>query len=143
MSNGYTLDQYNAWVLSHPFHRFAGLELVHQQPGKAWCRFEVSPSLVNLAGMLHAGVLYGLMDAACYLAVLPLLEEGEQAGTVDLHASVLHAAPQGARIALRAEILRRGAHLACLRCEAQTVEGATGTIAIATITQAISRGNLA
>jgi uncharacterized protein (TIGR00369 family) len=142
MSNPFPLDQYNAWVLAHPFHRFAGLELVHQQPGKAWCRFEVAPTLINAAGMLHAGILYGLMDATCYLAVLPTLEEGEHAATVDLHTSLVRAAPQGARIALRAEILRRVTNLAFLRCEAQTVEGAAGTIASATITKAIGKGHV-
>ena len=92
MSNPFPLEQYNAWALAHPFHRFAGLELVHQQPGRAWCRFEVAPSLINAAGMLHAGILYGLMDATCYLALLPMLEDGEHAGTVDLHTSLLRAA---------------------------------------------------
>jgi len=42
---------------------------------------------------------------------------------------------------LRAELLRRSANLAFLRCDAQTVEGAAGTIASATVTTAIGRAN--
>jgi uncharacterized protein (TIGR00369 family) len=134
-----TLQRWNQWVLQHPFHRFTGVELVHQEAGKAWCRFEVTQSLTNPGGMLHASPLYGLMDAACFLAVLPMLEDEESATTVDIHVSLVRAVPVGARVALRAECLRRGRNLAFLRCEAQTAEGGAGTVAVATLTMALGK----
>jgi uncharacterized protein (TIGR00369 family) len=137
------LQSWTEWVLKHPFHRFAGLELVHQEAGKAWCRFEVTEDLANMAGTMHAGLLHGLIEAACYLALLPMLEDDEHAGTIDIHVSVVRAAPRGARIALRAEVLRKGRNVAFVRCDAQTAEGGAGTIASAVVTKAIGKGTAA
>jgi acyl-coenzyme A thioesterase PaaI-like protein len=139
VSEELTLDQHNARVLNHPYHRFAGLELIHQEPGKAWCRFEVNANSITLSATLHSGVLYGLLDATSHLALLPMLQPGEQAATIDIHVSVIRSVPPGARVALRAEVLRKRSSVAFLRCEAQTVEDAAGTVALATITKAISR----
>jgi uncharacterized protein (TIGR00369 family) len=134
-----TLEQQTARVLNHPYLRFAGLELVHQEPGKAWCRFEVNANSITLSASLHSGVLYGLLDATGHLALLPMLEAGEHAVTIDFHVSVIRSVPAGARVALRAEVMRKRPSVAFLRCEAQTVEDAAGTVALATITKAISR----
>jgi uncharacterized protein (TIGR00369 family) len=134
-----TLEQQTARVLNHPYHRFAALELVHQEPGKAWCRFEVNANSISLSATLHSGVLYGLLDATSHLALLPMLEPGEHAATIDLHVSIVRSVPPGARVALRAEVVRKRSKLAFLRCEAQTVEDAAGTVAVATITATISR----
>jgi uncharacterized protein (TIGR00369 family) len=141
MPSPQNLQKWTEWVLKHPFHRFAGLELVHQEAGKAWCRFQVSEDLTNMADTLHAGLLHGLVEATCYLALLPMLEDDEHAATTDLHVSVVRAAPRGARIALRAEVLRKGRSMAFMRCEAQTAEGGAGTIAVATVTKAIGKAN--
>jgi acyl-coenzyme A thioesterase PaaI-like protein len=139
VSGTLTLEERTARVLSHPYHRFAGLELVHQEPGKAWCRFEVNANSISLSATLHAGVLYGLLDATSYLALLPMLDPGEQAVTVDMHVSLIRSVPASARVALRAEVLRKRTGIAFVRCEAQTVEDAAGTVALATVTKVISR----
>ena len=134
-----TVEQQTARLLNHPFHRHAGLELVHQEPGKAWCRFEVNANSISLTATLHSGVLYGLLDATSYLALLPMLEPGEQAATIDIHVSLIRSVPPGARVALRAEVMRKRSSVAFVRCEAQTVEDAAGTVAMATVTMSITR----
>jgi uncharacterized protein (TIGR00369 family) len=139
MADTLSLEQQNARVLNHPYHRFAGLELVHQEPGKAWCRFEVNANSISLSATLHSGVLYGLLDATSHLALLPMLEAGEHAVTIDFHVSIVRSVPPGARVALRAEVVRKRSSVAFVRCEAQTVEDAAGTVALATITKAIGR----
>lgn len=139
MAETLTLEQQNARVLNHPYHRFAGLELVHQEPGKAWCRFEVNANSISLSATLHSGVLYGLLDATSQLALLPMLEPGEHAVTIDLHVSIVRSVPPGGRVALRAEVIRKRSSMAFIRCEAQTVEDAAGTVAVATITKALAR----
>jgi acyl-coenzyme A thioesterase 13 len=139
LSDILTVEQQTARLLNHPYHRYAGLELVHQEPGKAWCRFEVNANSINLNATLHAGVLYGLLDATSYLALLPMLEPGEQAATIDMHVSLLRSVPPGARVALRAEVMRKRSSVAFVRCEAQTVEDAAGTVAMATVTLSIVR----
>jgi uncharacterized protein (TIGR00369 family) len=139
MAETLALEQQNARVLNHPYHRFAGLELVHQEPGKAWCRFEVNANSISLSATLHSGVLYGLLDATSQLALLPMLEPGEHAVTIDLHVSIVRSVPPGGRVALRAEVIRKRSSMAFIRCEAQTVEDAAGTVAVATITKALAR----
>ena len=133
------LQRQTDWLLNHPFHRFAGLELVFQEPGRAWCRFTVQENAINPSGMLHVGLLYGYMDTAAYFSVLPMLEEGEQASTIDLHASIIRVAPLGSSIGLRAEVIRRGTSVAFVRCEAHGVEDGMGLIASATVTKAITK----
>jgi acyl-coenzyme A thioesterase PaaI-like protein len=83
------------------------------------------------------------MEAACYLALLPMLEDDEHASAIDLHVSVVRVTPKGARIALRAEVLRKGRGVAFVRCEAQTAEGGAGTIATATVTHALGKATAA
>jgi len=60
-------------------------------------------------------------------------------GTVDMNVTLVRPAPVGARVALRAECLRRGRSIAFLRCEAQTAEGGTGTFAVASFTKALGK----
>jgi acyl-coenzyme A thioesterase PaaI-like protein len=134
-----TVEQQTARLLNQPYHRNAGLELVHQEAGKAWCRFEVNANSINLTATLHPGVLYGLLDATSYLALLPMLEPGEQAAPIDIHVSLIRSVPPGARVALRAEVMRKRTSVAFVRCEAQTVEDAAGTVAMATVTMSITR----
>ena len=143
MPSPQNLQKWTQWVLEQPFHRFVGLELVHQEAGKAWCRFQVSDGLTDMAGTLNAGLLHGLVEAACYLALLPMLDDDEHASTIDLHVSVVRVAPKGARIALRAEVMRKGRGVAFVRCEAQTAEGGAGTIATATVTKALGKATAA
>jgi acyl-coenzyme A thioesterase PaaI-like protein len=84
-------------------------------------------------------MLYGLLDAASELALLPMLDPREEALTIDMHVSLITSVPAGTRVALRAEVLHRRASVAFVRCEAQTVENGSGTVAVATVTKAISR----
>jgi acyl-coenzyme A thioesterase PaaI-like protein len=143
MASPQNVQTWTQWVLQHPFQRLAGLELVHQEAGKAWCRFQVTDSLTDMGGTLSAGLLHGLMETACSLALLPMLDDDEHASTIDVHASVVRVAPKGARIALRAEVMRKGRNVAFVRCEAQTAEGGAGTIATATVTKALGKATSA
>lgn len=131
----------NDFVLQHPYHRFAGLQLVSQSPGKAVTRFAVDGDAVNMADDLHSGLLYGLMDATGFLALITILKPEELAVTHDLHVSVMRPASKGMKVELHAEVIRRGTRLAFLRCDAWRVGGRdTRLIATATITKSLSAG---
>jgi uncharacterized protein (TIGR00369 family) len=112
------IQRVNESVLEHPLHRLAGLSLRRQEPGKAIARFRVEGSALNLSGALHAGVLYGLMDAAAFLALVTVLKPEELAATHDIHVSVMRAVPRGEEVELRAEVIRRGVNIAFIRCDA-------------------------
>ena len=129
----------NELVLSHPFHRFAGLKLVTQSPGKAATRFQVAGDLLNMNEALQPGVLYGLMDATSFLALITVLKPSEYAATHDIHVSVLRPVPKGYEVELRAEVIRRSANIAFIRCEAWRISGSDSRLAAtAVVTKSLS-----
>ena len=133
------IERANNFVLQHPYHRFAGLQLISQSPGKAVTRFPVSDNAVNMANDLHSGLLYGLMDATSFLALITVLKPEELAVTSDIHVSVVRPASRGMEVELHAEVIRRGTRLAFLRCDAWRVKGRdTRLIATATVTKSLS-----
>lgn len=133
------IQRVNEFVLEHPFHRFAGLTLRRQEPGKAIARFRVDGNALNMSGVLHSGVLYGLMDAASFLALVTVLKPEELATTHDIHVSVMRPVPKGEEVELRAEVIRRGINIAFIRCDAWRL-AATGEqlAATATVTKSLT-----
>jgi len=133
------IQRVNEVVLGHPFHRFAGLSLRRQEPGKAVTRFSVEGNALTMGGALHAGVLYGLMDATSFLALVTVLKPEEKAATHDIHVSVMRPMSKGEEVELRAEIIRRGVDIAFIRCDAWRL-APTGEqlAATATVTKSLS-----
>jgi uncharacterized protein (TIGR00369 family) len=133
------IQRVNELVLGHPFHRFAGLSLRRQEPGKAVARFSVEGNTLTVGGTLHTGVLYGLMDAAGFLALVTVLKPEEKAATHDIHVSVMRPVSKGEEVELRAEVVRRGVNTAFIRCDAWRL-AATGEqlAATATVTKSLS-----
>jgi uncharacterized protein (TIGR00369 family) len=135
------IQKANDFVLQHPYNRFAGLHLISQSPGKAVTRFPVDGNSVNMADDLHSGLLYGLMDATSFLALITVLRPEELAVTHDLHVSIMRPACKGMEVELHADVVRRGTRLAFLRCEAWRVSGHdTRLIATAKVTKSLSKG---
>jgi len=133
------IQRVNEFVLEHAFHRFAGLTLRRQEPGKAVARFRVDGNALNMSGTLHAGVLYGLMDAASFLALVTVLKPEEFAATHDIHVSVMRAVPKGEEVELRAEVVRRGINIAFIRCDAFRVAAAGEQLAAtASVTKSLT-----
>ncbi len=129
----------NELVLSHPYHRFAGLTLIDQSPGKAVTRFQVAGDLLNVNDALQPGVLYGLMDATSFLALITVLKPSEFASTHDFHASLLRPVPKGYEVELHAEVIRRSANIAFLKCDAWRISVSENRLAAtAIVTKSLS-----
>ncbi len=108
-----------AKVLDVPLHRFVGLELVSQQPGKSHARVIAVPNTLNNVGVVHGGIYYALLDAAAYLAVIPLLRSDENAVTHDIHISVMRPVAEGQTLDLHGQVTRRGRTLIFAEAEAR------------------------
>ncbi len=133
------IQRANDFVLDHPFHRFAGLRLVQQQPGKAVTRFPVAGNVINMNDTLHAGLLYGMMDATGFLALITVLKPEELAATHDLHVSVMRPVLKGEEVEIRSEVVRRGGNVAFIRCEAWRIgPGDASLAATGTVTKSLS-----
>lgn len=109
-------------VLGIPFHQFLGMQLRDEADPAAGVWFPVAGPTLNPGGLLHAGVIYSLMDVACFLALIRHLTDDEHAVTHDQSVSLLRPVPADRRVELRGTVLRRGRAVAFLRADA-TVEG--------------------
>jgi uncharacterized protein (TIGR00369 family) len=125
-------------VLEQPFHKACGLELISTENGHAQIRFATNDFTLNPQGALHGGILYAMMDVACFLALLPCLPEDRHPVSVDVHTSVISAARSGDQVIIRSHVDRVGRSLAFMHAEAYAVNGqAEKLIATGNVTKAI------
>lgn len=122
-----------------PLHKFLGVKLVGFRPYSGEIRFKAGRSAVNVAGVLHGGVLYALLDAAAYQGLIPLLNEGENAVTHDIHVSVLRPVMLGDTVEMKGRILKRGRTTIFAESEAW-VRGER--VAVARVTKSVIRKEL-
>jgi len=94
------LEEVRDSVLAHPLHRACELELLSAGEGRSEVRFTVNEFTTNPMGALHGGIVYALMDVACFFAVVPSLSADQQPVTVETHSSVLRAAMKGETVVL-------------------------------------------
>ncbi|MFN3712299.1 MAG: PaaI family thioesterase [Alcanivoracaceae bacterium] len=129
-------------VLGHPFHRACELALDHSADGRAEIRFAVNAFTANPQGALHGGILYAMMDVACFFAVVPLLESDQHPVSVEVHTSVLRAALQGDTVIIRSWVDRLGRTLAAMRCDAlvKEADGSERLIGTGNVTKSILTG---
>ena len=82
-------------VLDVPVHVALGIALVDPQRPEAGITMPVESLAINNTGVLHGGLVPGLLDIAAYLALLPQLADGTSAVTINATASLLRAVPGG------------------------------------------------
>jgi uncharacterized protein (TIGR00369 family) len=105
-------------VLDDPLHRWLGLELAEEADPRAGLVFAAGPPELYPAGLLHGGMLAALLDIAAAVRLLPELADGETAVTHAASCSVLRPVPEGTRLLLRADLLRKSPTRAFLRSSA-------------------------
>jgi uncharacterized protein (TIGR00369 family) len=123
-------------ILGIPFHQFLGMELRDADDPAAGIWFPVGPPTLNPVGLLHAGVIYSLMDVACFLALIRHLGDDEHAVTHDLTVSLLRPVSPDKRVDIIGTVLRRGRQVAFMRADA-TVDGQV--VAAAQVTKSVVR----
>lgn len=129
------IEEVREAVLAHPFHKACELALDSAGDGHATVSFAVNEFTGNPQGSLHGGILYALMDVACFFAAVSKLPAGRHPVSVEVNTSVLRAAGVGDRVIIEAWADRVGRSLASMRAEART--GAGKLIATGTVTKAI------
>ena len=98
------------------FVRSLGAELVSF--GKGWCesKVDVSPTLQQQHGFIHAGVVMTIADHTCGGAAASTVPEGKDVITVENKISFLRPA-SGPVLFCRAEVLRAGKSLIFVEAE--------------------------
>lgn len=117
-----------------PLHAMLGFELDRAAEGRATAHVSVGPTVTNVAGVLHGGVLYAVMDVAAFCAAVTVLPADTNAATHDLHVSVLRPSPAGATVALSAEVRKMGKRLMFVDVEA-AIDGQV--VALARVTKSM------
>jgi len=117
-----------------PLHRKLGFELISASDGHADARVVVGPDVLNVAGVLHGGVLYAVMDVAAFCAAVTVLPPATNAATHDLHISVLRPSPADATLFLAADVRKVGKRLLFVDVEAQ-IDGRV--VALARVTKSL------
>tara|TARA_R100000789_G_scaffold58190_1_gene56179 strand:+ start:783 stop:1205 length:423 start_codon:yes stop_codon:yes gene_type:complete len=133
------IEQIKDDILAHPLHRACELELVSAVDGRSEVRFPVNDFTTNPQGALHGGIVYALMDVACFFAAASKLPPEQHAVTIETHSSVLRAASRGEQVVIRAHVDRLGRTLAAMRAEAYAInaEQQERLIATGSVTKAI------
>lgn len=133
------IDQIKDGILAHPLHRACELELVSAVDGRSEVRFPVNDFTTNPQGALHGGIVYALMDVACFFAAASRLPPEQHAVTIETHSSVLRAASRDEQVVIRAHVDRLGRTLAAMRAEAYAINAQQQERLIATgsVTKAI------
>jgi uncharacterized protein (TIGR00369 family) len=85
-----------------------GAEVVHCESGRSKMRLPYGPHLVGNpdTGVVHGGVISGLLDHACGMAVGTALREIKPYATLDLRIDYMKAAEPNADIIVEGEILK-------------------------------------
>jgi len=98
------------------FGKLLGIELENVEPGIASLTLEIKDDLRQNNGVVHGGAIATLIDSATAFALIPLLDDGETATTVDLSISFLRPLVKG-RAKASARVLRLGSRIIVLSAE--------------------------
>lgn len=129
------LERLTQDVMALPLYRFLGLELVAHETGRARMRLLVGSAAMGL-GHFNGGIMPTLLDATCFFAVLPMLDDVEEASTTDTTSVLLRPVHDGATIETTSEVVQRGRTRAFIRATATVEER---VVAYGHVTKAIIR----
>lgn len=119
-----------------PLLRFLDVSLV-EGDGPEWSLgLALTPNVLNAVDALHGGAIATVLEVAAYLAVVPHLEQDEEALTHGFSASYLAPAPPGKDIRAAGSLLRRTRRLAFLSAELRSGDV---LVAVASVTKSIRK----
>lgn len=95
-------------VCDYPMHRELGFELIEAADGRSRARVVVGPRLINIAGVVHGGNYYTLLDVVAFCAAVTVLPAGANATTHDFHATLMRPVKEGQVMDLAGRVLRLG-----------------------------------
>jgi len=116
------------------FHRWMGMEVVRAEAGRVVIGLDADEHHLNLAGLLHGGVIATLVDTATGLAVRTMIPEGGRHVTVQLDVHYLLPG-RASRITAVGSTVRVGSTIAV--AEADVADGGGRLLARATATVAV------
>jgi uncharacterized protein (TIGR00369 family) len=105
-----------------PYAHLIGIKVEKVERGTATVCFEDVEPLKQNAGVVHGGATASLIDTATAFAIMPFLEEGQSATTVDLTIHFLRPITKG-KITATADVVRAGRKVITVSAEVFDEEG--------------------
>lgn len=118
-------------IARSPYHVWTGIELAEVDEGRVVMRMDLRPEHLNPQGIVHGGVIAGLLDSVCGLCLRTILPPGLTHRTVQLNVNFLRAGVTGHLVAT-GRAVHRGRTTGYSEGEVHDAEGrlmarATGT----------------
>ena len=115
------IDQVRQYVLTDPFARFLGIELLALREGYSKVALTIREHMLNFHGVPHGGVIFSVADAAFAAACNSY---GQMAVALNVSISFLAAVPPGTRLVAEASEESLGRRTGLYRLAVRTEEGA-------------------
>ncbi|MEW5849176.1 MAG: PaaI family thioesterase [Myxococcota bacterium] len=109
-------DALREYTRSAGFPALVGMTVDHVEPGLLRCSVELRPELGNAVGMMHGGVIAGLIDHVLSITVYPLVEVGKWVATVEFKVNYLSTVTAG-RVTATGRVLSLRRKLAVVRID--------------------------
>lgn len=88
-------DELRARIAASGYHRAHGAELVEVDPGRVVMRVRLGDPHLNPQGLVHGGVIAGLVDSVCGIALRTVKDRGVGHVTIGLQVNYLKASGPG------------------------------------------------
>lgn len=106
-----------------PVQKFFGIRIISREPGFSTLEMAASENTINLpdnfeAGRVHGGVFYAMLDVAAYVALLPLMNDDQNAYTHDINVNLMKPVQYGKTVIFKGIIRKVGRSIAFCDSEA-------------------------
>lgn len=98
-----------------PFLRWLGVQVVDLQPGHSQVRLPVRPEMLQVAGLLHGGIVASLIDVASALAVFSAMSAWTEIRTLEMKVNYFRPIRGGA-VQAHARLVHLGKRTAVTVC---------------------------
>lgn len=115
-------DALRARIAASPYHKANGITLDEVEPGRSLVRMEIAAEHLNPQGVVHGGVIAGLLDSAAGTCLRSLLAENAEQRTVQLQVTYLRAATAGILLG-EATAVHSGRRMSYAEAEVRDEEG--------------------
>lgn len=88
-------DALRTRIEGSPYHAWSGITLDSIEPGHVVLRMTLAEHHLNPQGVVHGGVVAGLLDSACGMSLRTLLPAGVQHQTIQLNVNYIYATASG------------------------------------------------
>lgn len=125
-------EELKARIAASPYHVWSGISLVEVSEGHVVMRMQMQPHHLNPQGIVHGGVIAGLLDSVCGLSLRTVLPEDVTHRTVQLNINYMRAAKTGDAVTAVGRAVKEGRTVGysegeVLDARGRTVARATGT----------------